>query len=153
MKACSRGTTPRTAKVVDHAQRRMPRNPPVPRVGVDPRGSPCVLHIIPCTGGPAGVPPAGGSFQGNGRTTSIRADGRLIATVNEGATTAAGAGSGTMSTVGWGCRTELANGALVEVLTDWKMDTVEMHAGFPAGRAAKPSARAFVDYLRTALAE
>ncbi len=103
--------------------------------------------------GPTGVTPAGWSFQRNGRTTSIRADGRLTATVHEAATAAAVAGLGIMSTLGWGCRTELAGGALVEVLADWKMDTVEMHAVFPAGRAAKPSARAFVDYLRTVLAE
>jgi len=103
--------------------------------------------------GPTGVTPAGWSFQRNGRTTSIRADGRLIATVHEAATAAAVAGLGIMSTLGWGCRTELASGALVEVLADWKMDTVEMNAVFPAGRAAKPSARAFVDYLRTVLAE
>lgn len=103
--------------------------------------------------GPAGVGAAGWSFQHNGRTTSVRAEGRLISTVNEGATAAAVAGLGVLSTFGWGCRAELASGALVEVLADWKMDTVEMHAVFPAGRAAKPSARAFVDFLRTALAE
>ena len=103
--------------------------------------------------GPSGMTPAGWSFQRNGRATSIRADGRLIATVHEGATAAAVAGLGIMTTLGWGCRNELANGTLVEVLADWKMDNVDMHAVFPAGRAAKPSARAFVDYLRTALAD
>ena len=101
--------------------------------------------------GPAGVTPAGWSFQCNGRTTSIRAEGRLIATVNEGATAAAVAGLGILSTLEWGCRAELASGTLVEVLADWKMDSIEIHAVYPAGRAAKPSARAFVDYLRSAL--
>ncbi|WP_022978245.1 LysR family transcriptional regulator [Nevskia ramosa] len=103
--------------------------------------------------GPSGATPAGWSFQRNGRTTSIRAEGRLIATVNEGATAAAVAGLGIMSTLEWGCRAELASGALVEVMVDWKMETVDIHAVFPAGRAAKPSARAFVDYFRAALSE
>ncbi len=101
--------------------------------------------------GPAGVTPAGWSFQCNGRTTSIRAEGRLIATVNEGATAAAVAGLGILSTLEWGCRAELASSTLVEVLADWKMDSIEIHAVYPAGRAAKPSARAFVDYFRSAL--
>ena len=36
---------------------------------------------------------------------------------------------------------------LVRLLLDWQMGTTALHAVFAAGRAAKPSARAFVDYL------
>lgn len=140
------------ARLLGHSRRMLVASPDyLAKAGTPESPSDLANHSLIV--GPAGVTPAGWSFQRNGRTTSIRADGRLIATVHEGATAAAVAGLGIMSTLGWGCRTELANGALVEVLTDWKMDTVEMHAVFPAGRAAKPSARAFVDYLRTALAE
>jgi len=42
---------------------------------------------------------------------------------------------------------------VVPVLADWKMETVEINAVFPAGRATKPSARAFAEYLVGALAE
>jgi DNA-binding transcriptional LysR family regulator len=53
----------------------------------------------------------------------------------------------------WNCRAELASVALVQVLADWQMEQFEFHALFAAGRAAKPSARAFADYLATALRE
>jgi DNA-binding transcriptional LysR family regulator len=48
---------------------------------------------------------------------------------------------------------ELASGTVVQVLGDWQMEPFELHAVFAAGRAAKPSARAFADYLATALRE
>jgi DNA-binding transcriptional LysR family regulator len=66
---------------------------------------------------------------------------------NEGAVAAATAGLGICSTGEWGSAAERKSGALVEVLPDWKMESVEIHAVFPAGRAAKPSARAFAEYL------
>ena len=44
-------------------------------------------------------------------------------------------------------RAELERGALVRVLPDWQMGTTTLHAVFSAGCAARPSARAFVDYL------
>jgi hypothetical protein len=39
------------------------------------------------------------------------------------------------------------------VLADWQMEPFELHALFAAGRAAKSSARAFADYLASALRE
>ena len=63
------------------------------------------------------------------------------------------AGLGIASVALWNCRAELASGALVQVLADWQMDPIELHAVFAVGRAAKPSARAFADYLATALRE
>jgi DNA-binding transcriptional LysR family regulator len=53
----------------------------------------------------------------------------------------------------WNCRPELASGALVQILADWQLKPIELHALFAAGRAAKPSARAFADYLAGALRE
>ena len=70
-----------------------------------------------------------------------------MATVNEGATTAAVFGLGIISTLEWGCRAELSSGALIEVMSDWEMETAEIHAVLPTGRVAKPSARSFVEYL------
>jgi DNA-binding transcriptional LysR family regulator len=102
--------------------------------------------------GPAGVAPSGWSFQKDGRTMSIHIEGRLTASMNEGAIASAVAGLGIAATGLWGCRKELASGELVLVLADWKMTPVEVHAIFPAGRAAKPSARAFVDHMISSLA-
>ena len=55
-----------------------------------------------------------------------------------------------LATVG-AVRQEISNGSLVQVLPDWDMGSVDMHAVFTAGRAAKPSARAFAAYLSEAL--
>ncbi len=49
------------------------------------------------------------------------------------------------------CRRELETGQLVRVLPDWDLGSVDMHAIFPAGRAAKPSARALIAHLANAL--
>jgi DNA-binding transcriptional LysR family regulator len=84
-------------------------------------------------------------FTRDGKVHSVRVEGRLHASVNEGATAAAVAGL--LSTGLRGCRNELANGTLIQILKDWQMDTSDLHAVFPTGRAAKPSARQFVDYL------
>lgn len=87
------------------------------------------------------------SFRKDGKATSVRVDGRLTATVNEVSTAAAVAGLGIVATAPVGCRKELEDGTLVRVLPGWDMGSVEMHAVFTAGRAAKPSARAFAEFL------
>jgi len=103
--------------------------------------------------GPLGVGMDTCTFQQDGRTTSVRVEGRLTTSANLVATAAAVAGLGIASVVLWNCRSELASGALLQVLAGWQMDPIEFHAVFAAGRAAKPSARALADYLATALRE
>jgi DNA-binding transcriptional LysR family regulator len=93
------------------------------------------------------------TFQRNGRTTTVRVEGRLTTSVNQGAIAAAVSSLGIAAVALWNCRAELASGTLVQVLADWQMEPFELHAVFAAGRAAKPSARAFADYLATALRE
>jgi DNA-binding transcriptional LysR family regulator len=44
------------------------------------------------------------------------------------------------------CGRELERGELVRLLPEWDAGTVELNAVYANGRAAKPSARAFVDY-------
>ena len=51
------------------------------------------------------------------------------------------------------CRREVESGELIRLLPEWDAGTVELNAVFASGRAAKPSARAFVDYLIAALRE
>jgi DNA-binding transcriptional LysR family regulator len=91
-------------------------------------------------------------FQRNGRSTSVRVDYRVQASTNEVAMASALAGLGIVQTSYWGCRAELADGALVRVLSDWDSGSVELHAVFPAGKAARPSARALADFLARAFA-
>jgi DNA-binding transcriptional LysR family regulator len=87
------------------------------------------------------------TFTKEGRRASARVEGRLTTAANEGATAGAMAGLGITITSLWACRAEIERGELVRVMEDWEMAKVELHALFPAGRAASPAARAFIDYL------
>lgn len=97
--------------------------------------------------GPAGTSSGTWSFEKNGRHVDARISSRLMASVNEATVAAAVAGLGIVTTGLWGCRAELESGALVRLLPDWTMGDVEVHGMFTPGRAPKPAARAFVDYL------
>jgi DNA-binding transcriptional LysR family regulator len=87
------------------------------------------------------------SFSKDGKTTTIKVDGRLAISVNEVALAAAVAGLGIVTMTSGACRREMENGQLVRVLSDWDMGVIEAHAVFAASRAIKPSARAFADFL------
>jgi DNA-binding transcriptional LysR family regulator len=87
------------------------------------------------------------TFTKEGRRASARVEGRLTIAGNEGAIAGAVAGLGITITSLWACRAEIERGELVRVMEDWEMAKVELHALFPAGRAASPAARAFIDYL------
>ncbi len=93
------------------------------------------------------------SFSKDGTATSVRIEGRLKIPALEGALTAAAAGMGIVLSVTGALRGELTNGTLVRVLEDWDLGSVDVHAVFTSGRAAKPSARALIAHLSEALAE
>ena len=97
--------------------------------------------------GPSSMGSTGWRFKKDGKTLSVRVEGQLMVTVNEATTAAALAGMGIISTAFWGCRAELESGELVQILADWEIGTVEVNALLAGGRSAKPSARAFADYL------
>jgi DNA-binding transcriptional LysR family regulator len=79
------------------------------------------------------------------KATSVTVNGRLVVTFNEVGLAAAVAGLVSM-TVGAAGK-EISEGLLVRALADWDMGEVELLAVFLARKAAKPSARAFVDRL------
>jgi DNA-binding transcriptional LysR family regulator len=97
--------------------------------------------------GPVGSAASAWTFERDGRTLSIRIDPVLTVSQNEGAVAAAAAGLGIISTAYWGCRRELEAGSLVAILDGWTMPPGEIHAVYPAGRAAKIAARQLIDYL------
>jgi len=78
------------------------------------------------------------AFEREGRTVSLRVKGRLTFTVNEGATAAAVAGLGIVSTGLWGCRAELASGTLVRILGGLDMPSQEIQR--PISRRARGEA-------------
>jgi DNA-binding transcriptional LysR family regulator len=135
-----------TARLLDASPRLLVASPDYLRRAGTPR-TPADLAAHSVIVGPTGGAPSAWSFEQQGRTMSVRIDGRLTVSSNEGAVTAAIAGLGIVSTVLWGCRADFESGALVQVLADWDTESVELHAVFPAGRASKPAARAFAEHL------
>jgi DNA-binding transcriptional LysR family regulator len=103
--------------------------------------------------GPAGRGMEGWAFRKDGKAASVRVEGRFILNGAEGATAAAVAGLGIVSSGFFGMLKELHNGELVQVLPDWEMSSAEINVILPAGRAAKPSARAFADFVGEQLHE
>lgn len=97
--------------------------------------------------GPSGMGSAGWNFKKKGKALSVRVEGQLTVTVNEAATASALAGLGIITTSYWGCKAELESGKLVQLLTDWEIGAVEVHAVLAGGRNAKPSARAFTEFV------
>lgn len=95
--------------------------------------------------GPRGV--LDWTFRKEGTTASVRLEGRLRINDLQGAYLAAVEGMGIVVTTLSAFRRELASGALVHVLPEWDLGSVDVHAVFTSGRAAKPSARAIVAYL------
>jgi DNA-binding transcriptional LysR family regulator len=93
------------------------------------------------------------SFRKGGTATSFQVEGKLTIRAGLGAISAAVEGLGIVMTPLGACRRELERGELVRLLPEWDAGTVELNAVYASGRAAKPSARAFVDYLVAALHE
>ena len=101
--------------------------------------------------GPAGRGMEGWAFTKDGKTTSVRVEGAILMNGGEGATAAAVAGLGIISAGELGMLKELQSGSVVRVLPDWKMGSADINLVLPAGRAAKPSARAFSDFMTAEL--
>jgi DNA-binding transcriptional LysR family regulator len=93
------------------------------------------------------------SFRKGGAETSLQVEGKLTIRSSLGAVAAAVEGLGIVMTPLGACRRELEKGELFRLLTEWDAGTVELNAVFASGRAAKPSARTFVDDLIAALHE
>lgn len=94
----------------------------------------------------------GWSFEKDGRRVSLRLEGRIAVSANGGAVTAAIAGLGIAPTGLIASRQELQRGSLIRVLADWQMGSLDVHAIFPSGRAAKAAARALAEQINATFA-
>ncbi|WP_397453771.1 LysR family transcriptional regulator [Pseudomonas sp. NA-150] len=102
-------------------------------------------------GGPSGSHVSSWQFERDGKVCSITLNPQVSTNDTAGALAAATGGLGLTSTTSWACRLELENGALVQVLPDWTMAELPVYAYFPMGRTTRLAARAFADFLATAL--
>ena len=96
--------------------------------------------------GPAHLAPTF-SFRKDGRIASVRVDSQLAVTINEGAVASAVAGLGIAASSLNSAKAEFDSGQLVRVLPDWDFGSMEVNALFASGKAIKPAARAFADFL------
>lgn len=87
------------------------------------------------------------TFRKGGQTVAVRLEGRFMIDSNEAVTAAAVADLGIASSGLLGFQNELKQGLLVQVLPAWQMGSADVHAIMPAGRASKPSARAFAHFM------
>jgi DNA-binding transcriptional LysR family regulator len=137
-----------TARRVGSTERVLVASPGYLRRAGRPK-APADLNSHAIISGPAGTD--GWTFEKDGRRVSLRLKGRLVVTANEGAVVAAIAGLGIATTSLIASRDALRNNSLVRVLSDWPMGMVDVHAVFPAGRAAKVAARALADHVSVIL--
>ena len=109
--------------------------------------SPADLTRHRIIGGPIGT--VGWAFECEGKMVTVDLEPHITINDNEGSVIAAIAGLGICSTTMCTVRTELLDGSLVELLTEWRRPTVDIHAYFPQGRGTRSAARKLVAYLKS----
>jgi DNA-binding transcriptional LysR family regulator len=140
----SLGDSTATARRLGSIERVLVASPAYLRRAGRPK-APAELNSHAIIAGPTGTDDW--TFEREGQRVSLRLESRLMVSANEGAVAAAVAGLGIANTGSIASRTEIANGALVRVMPEWQMRSVDVHAVFPAGRAAKVAARALADHM------
>ena len=88
-------------------------------------------------------------FNGPDKTIEVRVTGSFFATNADALSAAAVAGLGLILLPDWNIGSELAEGKLVEVLSDWQAvpQASPIFAVYPPQRQPAPKVRAFLDYL------
>jgi DNA-binding transcriptional LysR family regulator len=113
--------------------------------------TPADLAAHDCIFGPGGLGRDSWSFIRNDTVTSVDVRGRIRTDSGLGAfaSVLAGLGIAIASTVM--ARSEIEAGRLVPILTEYRLEPVEVHAVFPGGPRPSAKVRAFVDYLAAEL--
>jgi DNA-binding transcriptional LysR family regulator len=91
-------------------------------------------------------------FRQSSSEVSIVPRSRLSVSAAEGLRAAVLAHMGIALVSDWMFAPELANGAVVRVLEDWALPGIDLWALYPSGRLASAKARAFADFVASALA-
>ncbi len=79
---------------------------------------------------------------------TITPHGRLSIAAAEAGVSAGLAGLGIVTASYTSLKRDLETGALVRLLPDWSLGMLDCYAVFPGGQAAKPSAKAFAEFLQ-----
>ncbi len=116
----------------------------IPMTPADLSGHDCIV-------GPGLSGRGGWTFEQDGTVTSVEVGGRVQVATAEGVIACSKAGLGIAIVSHWMCREDLAAGRLVPVLSDFRLDPVDVHAVYPSGRRPSLKVQAFADYLAAAL--
>ena len=92
-------------------------------------------------------------FRRDGATATVTVRGRLRVSAAEGVRAAVLADMGLAVASDWMFAPELASGAVVRVLSDWSLPSIDLWAVFPTGRLSSAKARAFADFVEAILKE
>ncbi len=83
--------------------------------------------------------------------TSVRVPSRLACTAAEGVREAVLAGMGVAIVSRWMMQPELESGAVIPLLEEWRLPSLDLWAAFPSGRMSSAKARAFTAWFEQAL--
>jgi len=114
------------------------------------RGAPETLADLSqhdCIVGPGLSGRSGWSFTRAGAVTSVVVEGRVQVAAAEGVMACVRAALGIAVVSRWMCRAELERGDVRQILPDYELDAVDVHALYPAGPRPSSKVRAFSDYL------
>jgi DNA-binding transcriptional LysR family regulator len=87
------------------------------------------------------------SFERDGKTETVKVEPRFLLNSAEAAIASACHGLGLARAATLMCRDELASGQLVPALPGYKLDPVDLHAVFPAGRTPSQKVRLFTAFV------
>src|SRR4029077_7745397 len=104
-----------------------------------------------CIVGPGLSGRSGWSFTRARAGTLVVVDGRVRVASAEGVVDCVGVGLGIAVVSRWRCRAELERGDVRQVLPDYALDSVDVHALYQAGPRPSPKAPVFSDYLAAEL--
>lgn len=91
------------------------------------------------------------TFKRDGAEASVSLRGRARLSAAEGIRESVFSNLGLTVASNWMFTPELASGAVISVLPDWKLPALDAYAIFPAGRMVTAKARAFASFVETLL--
>lgn len=105
------------------------------------------LSAHDCIVGPGLSGRKGWVFGRSSTVTSIAVEGRVQVASADGVMACVKAGLGIAVVSRWMCRAEFERGEVRQILADYALEPVDVHALYPAGPRPAPKVRAFSDYL------
>jgi DNA-binding transcriptional LysR family regulator len=104
-----------------------------------------------CIVGPGLSGRRGWTFRRAGAAISVSVEGRVQVASADGVMACVKAGLGIAVVSRWMCREEIERGEVRQVLSDYVLEPVDVHAVYPAGPHPAAKVRAFSDYLAKTL--